>query len=99
MTNLTAYIKDELICHGADLVGFGNLTELPPEQRCNMPVGISVAVRYPKEVIKGIYELPTKEYYDQYNHLNKKLDMLVTLGTEALKYPHQCTAENIKANK
>lgn len=25
MTSLTAYIKDELICHGADLVGFGNL--------------------------------------------------------------------------
>lgn len=85
MTNLTAYIKDELLCHGADLVGFGNLTELPPEQRCNMPVGISVAVRYRKEVIKGISELPTKEYYDQYNILNKKLDMLVTLGVEALK--------------
>lgn len=85
MTNLTGFIKDELLCHGADLVGFGDLTELPLEKRCNMPVGISVAVRYPKEVIKGILELPTKEYYDQYNLLNKKLDMLVTLGAEALQ--------------
>ena len=85
MTNLTTYIKNELLCRGADLVGFGNLTELPPEVRQNLPIGISVAVKYPKEVIKGIHVLPTKEYYEQYNALNIKLDMLVTLGAEILQ--------------
>lgn len=54
MGSLNAYIKNELLCHGADLVGFGDLSELPPETRCNMPIGVSVAVRYPKKVIKGL---------------------------------------------
>ena len=85
MNNITGFIKDDLLCHGADLVGFGDLTQLPPDIRCSLPVGISVAVKYPKEVIKGIADMPTKEYYDQYNFLNKKLDMLVTLGAEALQ--------------
>ena len=85
MNNITGFIKDELLCHGADLVGFGDLTQLPADIRCSLPVGISVAVKYPKDVIKGITDMPTKEYYDQYNFLNKKLDMLVTLGAEALK--------------
>ena len=85
MNNLTAFIKDELLCHGADIVGFGDLTMLLPQQRHNMPVGICVAVKYPKEVIKGITDLPTREYYEQYNILNEKLDMLVSLGASALK--------------
>ena len=85
MNNLAAFIKDELSCHGADIVGFGDLTILLPQQRRNMPVGICVAVKYPKEVIKGIIDLPTREYYEQYNVLNEKLDMLVTLGASALK--------------
>ena len=85
MNNITGFIKDELFCHGADLVSFGDLTQLPAGIRCSLPVGISVAVKYPKEVIKGIADMPSKEYYDQYNILNKKLDMLVTLGAEALQ--------------
>ena len=85
MDNLTGFIKDELLCHGADLVGFGDLTELPPEIRYNMPIGVCVAVKYPAEIIKGIKDLPTPEYRDWYNKLNKRLDMLVTLGKEALE--------------
>ena len=85
MNDLTAFIKDELLCHGADLVGVGDLTELPPEARQHMPVGISVAVKYPDEVIRGIAELPTQEYNDWYIKLNERLDMLVTLGAEALQ--------------
>lgn len=84
MTDITKYIKDELLSHGADLVGVGNLSELPSDIRCGLPIGICVAVKYQKEVIRGISDLPTKEYYDQYNLLNEKLDMLVTLGADAL---------------
>lgn len=45
----------------------------------NMPVGVPVAVKYPKEVIKGIHNLPTKDYYDQYNLFNKKPSCIVKL--------------------
>lgn len=85
MDDLTLFMKMELSCHGADLVGIGDLTELPADVRCGMPVGICVAVKYPKEVIRGITDMPTKEYYEYYNRLNEKLDMLVTLGADALK--------------
>ncbi len=85
MNNINEFVKDELLCHGADLVGFGDLTQLPPNLRCSLPVGIAVAVKYPKTVIRDIAEMPTKEYYDQYNLLNKKLDLLVKLGAEALQ--------------
>ncbi len=85
MNNLTGYMKDELLCHGADLVGIGDLTGLPSDVRCELPVGICIAVKYPKEVIRGIADLPTKEYHDLYNRINKGLDMLVNLGADALK--------------
>jgi epoxyqueuosine reductase len=85
MQDITGFIKDELLCHGADLVGIGDLTGLPDDVRCGMPIGICVAVKYPREVIKGIAEQPTKAYYEQYNHLNNKLDMLAVLGADALR--------------
>lgn len=85
MKNLIAFLKSELLSHGASLVGFGDLSELPADVRDNLPVGICVAVKYPKEVIRGISELPTREYFEWYNRLNDRLDMLVTLGAEALK--------------
>jgi len=85
MDDIGGFLKNELLCHGANLVGFGDLTGLPIEVREGLPVGICVAVKYPREVIRGIGEGPTKEYYEYYDSLNKKLDMLVTLGAEALE--------------
>ena len=85
MNELTVLIKEELFRQGADLVGIGDLTELPGEVRGNMPVGICVAVKYPKEVIERISELPTAEYNEWYNKLNKMLDKMVTYGAERLK--------------
>ena len=85
MGGITGFIKDELLYHGADLVGVGDLAELPPEVRQGLPFGICVAVRYPDEVIRGIADLPTQEYFQWYTRLNERLDMLVTLGAEALQ--------------
>lgn len=84
MNDLTGFIKEELLCHGADLVGVGDLTEFSPEKRWNMPVGIAVAVKYPKHVIRGIADMPTREYYDLYNELNAKLERLTSLGSQVL---------------
>jgi len=84
MNDLSGFIKDELLCHGADLVGFGDMTELPADVRYGLPVGICVAVKFPPAVIAGITDLPTQEYCDWYNRLNDRLDMLVKLGAEAL---------------
>ena len=82
---LTEHLEGELRRCGADLVGIGDLRELPPDVRGGLPVGICVAVKYPKEVIRGIAALPTPEYRDWYHRLNGRLDTLVTWGAQALQ--------------
>lgn len=83
--DLTFELKARLLHNGADLVGIGDLTQLPCDQRGGLPIGISVAVKYPREIIQGIAELPTPEYKQWYDGLNQRLDTLVTLGAEFLE--------------
>jgi epoxyqueuosine reductase QueG len=85
MTDLTAAIKSELLALGADLVGFGDLSVISPEVRVGLPIGVSVAVKYPREIIRGIAELPTLEYRAWYDKLNERLDAIVTQGAEFLR--------------
>jgi len=83
-----AELNDELRAllqeKGAATVGFGDLTGLPAAVREGLPRGVSVAVRYPAAVIRGIHELPTAEYFDWYSRLNAQLDDMVTAGAEWL---------------
>lgn len=83
--NLTFELKELLLHNGADLVGIGDLTQLPGDQRGGMPLGISVVVKYPREIIRGISELPTPEYKQWYDSLNEKLDRIVETGAEFLE--------------
>ncbi|MCL2224356.1 MAG: epoxyqueuosine reductase [Defluviitaleaceae bacterium] len=85
MTNLTILTRTELHRLGAVLFGFGNLGELPAEARRGLPIGISVAVTYPKKIIEGISDLPTPAYRDEYNRLNERLDNIVTQAAEFLQ--------------
>jgi len=85
MNELNCKIKSELLQLGAVIVGFGALNELPDDVRDGLPVGISVAVAYPPEVIRGITELPTQEYRDWYDNINDRLDMIVSRGAELLR--------------
>jgi len=77
-------IEYELLQLGADIVGFGDLDELPVDVREGLPIGISVAVVYPPGVIHGISELPTQEYREWYDKLNERLDMIVSRGAKLL---------------
>ena len=83
--DFTFDLKELLLQNGADLVGIGDLTQLPGGQRGGFPFGVSVAVKYPREIIRGISELPTPEYKQWYDGLNQRLDTLVALGAEFLE--------------
>ena len=85
MNEISRRIKEELSRFGADIVGFGNLDELPEDVREGLPTGISVAVVYPKKVILSIAELPTQEYREWYDKLNERLDSIVEHGAELLR--------------
>ncbi len=93
MNDLTLNLRNALLTQGADLVAFGALTQLPPEQRYGLPTGISVAVKYEKNTIRGIRKFPTQAYLDQYHQLNHQLDTLVTFGAQMLTHlGYQATA-------
>ena len=81
---LTEELKDILLAGGADLADAGDLSGLPETVRCGLPVGVSIAVKYPKDVIRGISELPTQEYRNWYGALNERLDWLSAVGAEFL---------------
>lgn len=83
--SVTDELKKLLLTNGADIVGIGDLRELPETVRYGLSVGISIAVKYPKEIIRGISEFPTQEYFNWYTSLNNQLDALVSLGAEFLE--------------
>jgi len=64
------------------------------------PVGISIILAHPKDVIKNINNAPTMDYYNAYHRLNSKLDELAILCAEFIKeqgynaYPQ--TVQSIK---
>jgi epoxyqueuosine reductase QueG len=85
MDTLSHQLKDHLFAQGADLVGFGNLSELSTKVRQGLHVGVAIATKYPKEVIRGIHDLPTAAYYRQYNLLNDRLDVLAESCAKILR--------------
>jgi epoxyqueuosine reductase QueG len=68
-----------------------------------LPVGISVAVAYPAEVINGIGTLPTQEYSNWYDTLNTRLEDIVILGEAKLTdlgyIAYAQTAERVNATR
>jgi len=85
MDNLTKDTIEMLKDLGADVVGIGNLEELPKEVRDGLPIGISVGISYPPKVIEHIEKHPTAEYLEWYDRLNVQLDRMVTKGANYLE--------------
>jgi epoxyqueuosine reductase QueG len=84
MDNLTENFTNILLSFGADRCGFGDISELPPESRERLPVGVCVAVFVPAGIIKGIAELPIYDYFDFYTRANELLDSIAIRGAEYL---------------
>ena len=85
MTDLNASITTKLQELGADMVGFGDLKEVPADIRGGLPVGISVGVRLPIDIVRGIVEAPTLPYWDYYNSGQNDLDKLSDMGAEYIR--------------
>lgn len=67
---------------GAKLIGVADLSDIVDGE---MTTGISVALPLPKNIVKDLQTMPTKEYYDAYYTLNAQLDEIVTCGAAFLE--------------
>jgi len=80
-------IADELDillkANGADVVGFADLGEIPPEARDDLPIGVSIGIALDPQVISEIQDGPTRQYYEDYERANNLLD---TLGNQATRF-------------
>lgn len=83
--SLSLEIKEQLISKGASLVGFADLSSLPREQTKGFESGILIGVKIKPEVLAGINNGPTLEYYEEYKALNKLLNELDEFAANFLK--------------
>ena len=68
--NLRALLKSE----GASMVGFADLREIPPENRCYLPLGISIGVALNSRTVSEMTEGPTNAYVEECLRLDRVLD-------------------------
>lgn len=84
METLEMGLRELLSNEGASLVGFANLSDIDKEARKGFDYGISIVVAQKPEVIRGIKNGPTREYYEEYHRLNTLLDNLAKKAAEYL---------------
>ncbi len=67
-------LRKEIIGFDASLVGFADMRGLAQEPFADLPQAVSIAVRLSPEIVDGILEGPTKEYYAEYERVNALLN-------------------------
>ena len=82
MSHLEDNLTPLLMNKGASLVGFADLSMLPPEPRMHMDSALWIAVALDPRVVDDIASGPTKLYEIEYH---KKNQLLVELCREAVK--------------
>lgn len=75
-------LRELLIIEGASLVGFADLSQFAEG---DLKHGISIALKLPVDVVDGIEDGPTMEYYDTYYAWNDKLNQLGELAESYIK--------------
>lgn len=78
-------LKDLLIANGAALVGFADLSHVPEDVRHGLPRGVSIAAALDPDIIRGIENGPTREYYVEYCRVNELLGRLAEMAAEWLR--------------
>lgn len=66
-------------------MGFADLSGIDTSCFDDMNYGIAFGIKLKPEIIAGIHNGPTRDYYDEYNRVNEALDHLVLLCTEYIK--------------
>ncbi len=94
-------IEKLLLENGASMVGFARVEGLyqvvdmegprtedsatEPFGIPEYPSGIAIVLAYPKEIIRGICDYPTTEYYEDYHRLSHQLDDLAVKCSQYIR--------------
>jgi len=85
MTGSLEEIRKILLENGAALVGFADMTAIPPEDRRGLGGAVSIAVALDPAVVSRITKGPTKEYFGEYRRANVLLSELAHQAAELLQ--------------
>ncbi len=85
MPELSRTLGKTLLNHGACLVGYADLSALPPKSRKGLPVGVSIAVPIKAGIVTQMHRGPDAKYRREYDRLNRLLDRLVKKAASILK--------------
>ena len=69
-------IENELVKHGASLVGFADIGTLSFEITGGFPRAVSIAKVLEMEIIREISNGPTRKYYAEYKRINDSLEQI-----------------------
>lgn len=82
--DLNSEINELILSNGGSLVGFADLSIIPKEDRNDFMYGVVIARGMRSDIISGIGDGPTSEYYDEYLAVNNLLDYLDNLTADFL---------------
>lgn len=72
--NLNEEIHHKLISKGASIVGFADLKNVSYQIRNDLRYGIVIGIKLNPKVIKKINPGPSLDYYNEYDHVNERLN-------------------------
>jgi epoxyqueuosine reductase QueG len=78
-------IEKTLLSKGAALIGFAQMKGISHNLGSDMVSGVSMAVALDPDIMKGILDGPTREYFAEYKRLNKKLGQLANAAAAILR--------------
>jgi epoxyqueuosine reductase QueG len=78
-------LSSELQSHGAALIGFADLREIPASVRLNYSFGISIAAALNPSIVSDIQTGPTLTYRTEYERANDLLDELAVSASDFLR--------------
>ena len=77
--DLLKKIKQIAADNGMVLFGTSCVDDALPDDLSDMPYALTLGMRYPKAIIRGIKDGPTPEYFHQYRTMNANLDRTAIL--------------------
>jgi epoxyqueuosine reductase len=97
VNKLSIELKEKLILKGATLVGYSELSDIPGAGRQGYDYGISIAIALAPQIISGIGNGPTQDYYDEYHRINSLLDELAIFTAKWIEdYGYKAFPQTLK---